>query len=202
MTSASSRVSPVLDSARMTSSAPIMPRSPWLASVACTNMATEPVEARVAAILRPMCPDLPMPVQTIRPLALNRVSTAPAKEASSAAASCVKPSASAASTRRPTAIALNSLMNRARSLRGGDGLRLQVPDRIPRLVQPLLGGFRLAPHGGLHGGRALHRRVAEGLRRAVAQALRPDQRQRHGADRGKGQEWQVEAVKHAGPIAG
>ena len=52
-------------------SAPIMPRSPWLASAGWTNMAGEPVEARVAAILRATWPDLPMPVQTIRPLAAN-----------------------------------------------------------------------------------------------------------------------------------
>ncbi len=44
-----------------------MPRSPWLASPACTNKAGEPVEARVAAILRPTWPLLPMPVTTIRP---------------------------------------------------------------------------------------------------------------------------------------
>ena len=45
----------------------IMPRSPWLASAGWTNMAGVPVEARVAAILRPMWPLLPMPITTTRP---------------------------------------------------------------------------------------------------------------------------------------
>ena len=40
----------------------IMPRSPWLASAACTKKAGVPVEAKVAAILRPIWPDLPSPV--------------------------------------------------------------------------------------------------------------------------------------------
>ena len=46
----------------MTSSAVIMPRSPWLASAAWTKKAGVPVEAKVAAILRPIWPDLPSPV--------------------------------------------------------------------------------------------------------------------------------------------
>ena len=39
-----------------------MPMSPWLASPGCTKNAGVPVLARVAAILPPMWPDLPMPV--------------------------------------------------------------------------------------------------------------------------------------------
>ena len=50
--SASSDVSPELESIRMASSAVIMPRSPWLASLGCTKCAGVPVEAMVAAILR------------------------------------------------------------------------------------------------------------------------------------------------------
>src|SRR5262249_23044519 len=53
----------------MTSSGVIMPRSPWLASLGCTKKAGVPVEAKVAAILRPTCPDLPMPVTISRPRA-------------------------------------------------------------------------------------------------------------------------------------
>ena len=45
-----------------------MPRSPWLASPGCMKNAGVPVEASVEAILRPMWPDLPMPVTTTRPL--------------------------------------------------------------------------------------------------------------------------------------
>ena len=47
----------------------IMPRSPWLASAAWTKNAGVPVEASVAAILRAMWPDLPMPVTIKRPRA-------------------------------------------------------------------------------------------------------------------------------------
>ena len=62
-----SGVSPEFDSASSRSSRVIMPMSPWLASAGCRKKAGEPVLARVAAILPPMCPDLPMPVTTIRP---------------------------------------------------------------------------------------------------------------------------------------
>ena len=48
-----------------------MPRSPWLASAAWTKNAGVPVEAKVAAILRPIWPDLPSPVTISRPLALR-----------------------------------------------------------------------------------------------------------------------------------
>ncbi len=64
------RISPVLpelDSASTTSLRVIMPRSPWLASPGWTKKAGLPVLARVAAILPPMWPDLPMPVTTMRP---------------------------------------------------------------------------------------------------------------------------------------
>ena len=63
----------------MTSSGVIMPRSPWLASAACTKNAGVPVEAKVAAILRPMCPDLPRPVMISRPAAARINSAAAAK---------------------------------------------------------------------------------------------------------------------------
>ena len=54
----------------------IMPRSPWAASAGWTNMAGVPVEARVAAILRAMWPDLPMPETTTRPVQASTSSTA------------------------------------------------------------------------------------------------------------------------------
>src|SRR5690242_7658552 len=65
----------------MTSSDVIMPRSPWLASAACTKKAGVPVEASVAAILRAICPDLPSPVTITRPRAARMVSTAAANGA-------------------------------------------------------------------------------------------------------------------------
>ena len=64
----SSSLSPLLEIASTTSAALIMPRSPWLASAGCTNMAGVPVEASVAAILRPTWPLLPMPMTTTRPV--------------------------------------------------------------------------------------------------------------------------------------
>src|SRR5699024_8411022 len=51
----------------MRSSLVIMPISPCKASAACMKKAGVPVEAKVAAILRPIWPDLPMPVTTTRP---------------------------------------------------------------------------------------------------------------------------------------
>ena len=56
-----------------------MPRSPWLASLGCTKKAGVPVEAKVAAILRPTWPDLPMPVTISRPRAAEIRSTAAMK---------------------------------------------------------------------------------------------------------------------------
>ena len=57
--------------ASTTSLAVIMPRSPWLASPGWTKNAGVPVLARVAAILLPICPDLPMPMTTTRPSHLS-----------------------------------------------------------------------------------------------------------------------------------
>ena len=74
--SASSPLSPEFDKARIASSAPIMPRSPWLASAAWTNCAGLPVEARVAAILRATWPLLPIPVTISRPRAAAHKSSA------------------------------------------------------------------------------------------------------------------------------
>ena len=64
---------------RTTSSAVIMPRSPWLASAACTKNAGVPVDASVAASLRAMWPDLPMPVTTTRPRQSNSMRAAARK---------------------------------------------------------------------------------------------------------------------------
>src|SRR5262245_55100742 len=80
-----------------------MPRSPWLASAACTKKAGVPVEASVAAILRAMCPDLPMPVTIRRPCACRMVSTAATNESPSpsamAAFKAAKPSRPVSSVR-------------------------------------------------------------------------------------------------------
>src|SRR5690606_21044467 len=99
--SASSGVSPELDRASTASSAVIMPRSPWLASAGWTYSAGVPVEASVAAILRPTWPLLPMPVTTVRPRVLARRSTACSNRPSSVSARANSASASARRTRRP-----------------------------------------------------------------------------------------------------
>ena len=73
---ANSSLSPLLEMARTTSLSRTMPKSPWLASPGCTNMAGVPVEASVAAILRPMWPLLPMPITTTWPVVLSSICTA------------------------------------------------------------------------------------------------------------------------------
>ena len=99
--SASSGVSPEFESASTASPRAIMPRSPWLASPGWTYWAGVPVEASVAAILRPTSPDLPMPETTTRPVVAASRSSARVKLASSMRPSCASASASSASTRRP-----------------------------------------------------------------------------------------------------
>ena len=79
----SSVLSPLLEMASTRSCGVTMPRSPWLASAGCTKKAGVPVEASVAAILRPMWPLLPMPMTTARPLTCSMRCTAWAKRSSS-----------------------------------------------------------------------------------------------------------------------
>ena len=61
-----SSVSPEFDKASTTSPRATMPMSPWTPSAGCRKNAGVPVEASVAAILRPTRPDLPMPVTMTR----------------------------------------------------------------------------------------------------------------------------------------
>ena len=93
----------------ITSSAVIMPRSPWLASAAWTKNAGVPVEAKVAAILRAMWPDLPRPVTITRPFAARISSTAATNAGPnspcSAVVSALTPFASVSSVRSAEAIA-------------------------------------------------------------------------------------------------
>ncbi len=67
-TSMTSRVFPLLDMKRPTSSLQTIPRSPWEASAACKKKEGVPKDARVAAIFLPISPDLPIPTTTTRPL--------------------------------------------------------------------------------------------------------------------------------------
>jgi len=66
----SSVVSPLLEMAMSTSPFVTMPRSPCIPSTGCRKMAGVPVLVKVATILRPMRPDLPIPDTMTRPLAL------------------------------------------------------------------------------------------------------------------------------------
>ena len=75
-TRASSSLSPLLLMASTTSACVTMPRSPCPASAGCTKNAGVPVEASVAAILRPTWPLLPMPMTTTRPVARSMAATA------------------------------------------------------------------------------------------------------------------------------
>src|SRR3989344_1866907 len=90
----SSPLSPLLEIARTRSSPVTMPRSPWLASAGCTKNAGVPVDASVAAILRPTWPLLPMPITTTRPRACSTINTASANTPSTRAASPVSAAAS------------------------------------------------------------------------------------------------------------
>ena len=74
-----SSLSPELDNANTTSLSTIIPKSPCAASAGWTKKAGVPVEANVAAILCPICPDLPMPITIIRPEQRKIASTAATK---------------------------------------------------------------------------------------------------------------------------
>ncbi len=101
--------SPEYDSASTMSASVIMPRSPCPASPGCTKNAGVPVEARVAAILRAICPDLPMPVATTRPREASTSRQAAANGAPMRAPSAARAACSISSTRCPLATRLASL---------------------------------------------------------------------------------------------
>ena len=71
--------SPLLEIISTKSCGVTMPRSPWLASAGWTNSAGVPVEDKVAAILRPIWPLLPIPITTTRPGIDSASATACAK---------------------------------------------------------------------------------------------------------------------------
>src|ERR1043166_7860617 len=96
----SSSVCPLPDSATTTSSLVITPRSPWMASPGWRKNAGVPVLVSVAAILRQMMPDLPMPVRMTRPLQWRSSSTAQEKRASMRSTSARMAAASVSSTLR------------------------------------------------------------------------------------------------------
>src|SRR5436190_8937481 len=97
----SSSDAPLFESRIATSSRLTSPRSPCSESAGWRNEAGLPVEVKVAAIFRPMSPDLPRPETIRRPLAPARSLTAVAKAGPSCPATRRIASASRASTRRP-----------------------------------------------------------------------------------------------------
>ena len=108
-----------------TSPGAIMPRSPWLASAGCTKNAGVPVDASVAASLRAMCPDLPMPVTTTRPLQ-------PSISATAATNGAPRRAASAEDGARFGGEHVARELQRARRVRGGAGCA--AADRMGLLV--------------------------------------------------------------------
>ena len=87
----------------MTSSFEIMPRSPWKASPGWRKKLGVPVEASVAAILRPTRPDLPMPVTMHFPRQARISSTAATKLSPSVSSRCLSASISVCMALRATA---------------------------------------------------------------------------------------------------
>src|SRR5438477_3895470 len=79
------------------------PRSPCRASAGCRKIAAVPVLVSVAAILRAMRPDLPMPVTITRPAQLRSRLTAQSKRSSSRSTSARIAAASVCSTFRARA---------------------------------------------------------------------------------------------------
>src|SRR5438067_1228950 len=98
-----SSVSPLYESAITTSSIWMTPRSPCVASAGCRKNAGVPVLVSVAAILRQMIPDLPMPVTMTRPRQLRSRSTAASNLASTRPTSARIAAASVSSTFRASA---------------------------------------------------------------------------------------------------
>src|SRR6266404_9284259 len=89
-----------------------IPRSPCRASAGWRKNDGVPVLERVAEILRPMRPDLPMPVTAMRPLQAKRTSTAFTKVLSRRAFTSCRARASISSTRRAVSrLTANSLLS-------------------------------------------------------------------------------------------
>ncbi len=131
----SSPLSPLLEMASTRSAPVTMPRSPWLASAGCTKNAGVPVEASVAAILRPTWPLLPMPITTRRPVLCSTICTAWAKRSSTRAASPVSAAASMSKVSRARRRACS-----ASKWGGVEGLTVMLGFYRPGRCRPWLSG--------------------------------------------------------------
>src|SRR4051812_15838460 len=86
-----------------TSSVWMTPRSPWIASAGCRKKDAVPVLVNVAAILRQMMPDFPIPVRMTRPLQRRSNCTAASNRSSSRSTSARMAAASVSRTLRASA---------------------------------------------------------------------------------------------------
>ena len=124
-----------------------MPRSPWLASAGCTKNAGVPVEANVAAIFRPTCPDFPMPVTITRPL-LPRIRAAAAakdrpRSPCMAAVNAAMPSALAFSVRSAEPIEISPVRDSAGSGTLSFAIGAALPSTPPRISPNCQAGERV-----------------------------------------------------------
>src|SRR2546421_6060892 len=139
-----------------TSSLPTRPRSPCSESTGWRNEAGLPVEVSVAAILRAISPDLPMPETISRPVAFSSSRTAAEKAGPRRSPTRRIASASRVSTRRPrSASSLGSVRDiatlqevfREQALPLASGLEDQLGHFPDRALAP--GNRRHQPGGGL-----------------------------------------------------
>ena len=103
-----SAVLPLLLISSATSSWRTMPRSPCAASLDWRKKEGVPSDERVAAILRPMCPALPMPETTILPLQASSRRAACTSSGPKRSAARTSSSASCRSTWQPAASSSSS----------------------------------------------------------------------------------------------
>ena len=132
-----------------TSDGPTMPRSPCTLSTGWRNVAGVPVDVSVAAILRPMSPDLPTPATITRPLHAASKSIAAANGAPKLRSMSSSASRSMRNTRRPRstrsmvrawprAVSRRAPRDRARAraairrARAGAARRTRAPRRVRR----------------------------------------------------------------------
>src|SRR6059036_801793 len=140
-----------------TSSRPTRPRSPCSESTGWRNEAGLPVEVSVAAILRPINPDLPRPETIRRPRAAASSLTAAAKAGPSWPATRRIASASRARTRRPrSARSLGSMrdITQLQEVLRDQALPLaaRLEDQLRHFAHGALAAGRRRDHpgGGLH----------------------------------------------------
>src|SRR6185312_16027947 len=131
----SSSVAPLFEKRMATSDGPTMPRSPCTLSTGCRNMAGVPVDVSVAAILRPISPDLPTPATITRPVhAASNGAPRPCSICSSASRSMRK-------TRRPRSTMSISERRLERDFRARRKVKLERALPFAARAQEHLGEF-------------------------------------------------------------